>query len=138
MRYFMLRKCILSFVLLIVFSNLFGQKNDVIKNELNKKIIDSLQYEIYQDTVKFNEKDLVFTQIGRKNINSYSMLYVVNGTYMYKLDIISSDKVIEFVNEFLDADKVKDIVILPKEKAMSIFGSLASNGIVAIVLRQKT
>jgi hypothetical protein len=98
--------------------------------------IDSLTQKIYQDTVKFDEKDLIFTQFGRRNINSYSMLYVVNGAYFYMLDIVSSDKVIEFVNEFLDIYKVENISILPKEKASMLCGGSAQNGIVAIVLKK--
>ena len=111
---------------------------NTIKNELNKKIlIDSLIQEIYRDTIKFNEKDLVFTQIGRRNINSYSMLYVVNGAYLYMLDIISSDNVVEFVNEILDTDKIASIGIVSKEKARALFdGVRVQNGIVAVVLKK--
>ena len=65
---------------------LFTQKKrfkDTIKKELNKRIlIDNLIQEIYRDTIRFDEKDIVFTQIGRRNINSYSMLYVINGIYL--------------------------------------------------------
>ena len=109
-----------------------------IKNELNKRVqIDSLVQEIYRDTIKFNEHDLVFTQIGRRNTNSYSMLYVVNGAYLYMLDIISSDKVVEFVNEILDTEKIESIGILSKENASTFFGGVrAQNGIVAIVLKK--
>ena len=108
-----------------------------IKNELNKRIlIDSLVQEIYRDTIKFNEHDLVFTQIGRRNTNSYSMLYVVNGAYLYMLDIISSDKVVEFVNEIIVAEKIEDIVVLPKEKAREFGRVRAQNGVVAIVLKK--
>ena len=112
---------------------------NTIKNELNKRIlIDSLIQEIYRDTIKFDEKDLVFTQIGRRKINSYSMFYVINGAYFYMLDIISSDKVIEFVNEILDADKIESIAIISKEKAVEarLDGIRAQNGIVAIVLKK--
>ena len=110
---------------------------DTIKNELNKKLlIDSLIQEIYRDTINFNEKDLVFTQIGRRNINSYSMLYVVNGVYFYMLDIVSSEKVVEFANEFLDIHKVESMCIMPKEKASTLGGVHAQNGIVAIVLKK--
>jgi hypothetical protein len=125
-------------VLLISSSNLFGQKNNITENEYNKRrMIDSLTQVIYRDTVKFDKKDLVFDIVGRRNINPYSMLYMVNGAYMYKLDIISPEQVIEFVNEFMDAEKVKGIGVIPKEKVGMIFGSHAVNGIVAILLKKK-
>jgi len=119
---------------------LFTQKKrfkDTIKKELNKRIlIDNLIQEIYRDTIRFDEKDLVFTQIGRRNINSYSMLYVINGIYLYMLDIVSSDKVDEFANEFLDIHKIESVSIMPKEKAITFGGVRAQNGIVSIVLKK--
>ena len=114
---------------------------NTLKNELNKRIlIDNLIQEIYRDTIRFDEKDLVFTQIGRRNINSYSMLYVVNGAYSYVLDIISSDKVVEFVNEILDADKIESIAIISKEKIVETMldGIRAQNGIALIILKRNT
>ena len=110
---------------------------NTIKNELKKRIlVDSLIQEIYRDTIRFEEKDLVFTQIGRRNINSYSMLYVVNGAYLYMLDIVSPDKVFEFATEFLDINRIESISILPKEKASVLGGVRAQNGIVLIVLKK--
>ena len=114
---------------------------NTIKNELNKRIlIGNLIQEIYRDTIRFDEKDLVFTQIGRRNIKSYSMLYVVNGAYSYVLDIISSDKVVEFVNEILDADKIESIAIISKEKIVETMldGIRAKNGITSIILKRNT
>ena len=114
---------------------------NTLKTELNKRIlIDNLIQEIYRDTIRFDEKDLVFIQIGRRNINSYSMLYVVNGAYSYVLDIISSDKVVEFVNEILDADKIESIAIISKEKIVETMldGIRAQNGIALIILKRNT
>ena len=105
--------------------------------EYTQTMIDSLKHEIYQDTVKFNEKDLIFTQIGRRNVNSYSMLYLVNGVFLYMLDIIPSDKVVEFVSEFLNSDKIESIGIIPKEKAYMFGGVRAQNGLVVIRLKKK-
>ena len=108
------------------------------ENELSKQMsIDNLVQEIYRDTVKFNGSRFVFSQIGRRNLDSYSMLYVVNGRYQYLLDIISSDKVVEFVNEFLNSDKIDNIVIMPKEKATAFGGSNAKNGVVFITMKKK-
>jgi len=110
---------------------------NTLENEYRKIVlIDSLKQEIFRDTIKFEEKDLVFTMVGRKNMCSYSMLYVVNWTYFYKLDIISSDLVVEFVNEFLDTEKVKDISLWSKKMSSAIFGTNAPNGAVLITLKK--
>ena len=66
------------------------------------------------------------------------MFYVVNGVYLYMLDIIPSDKVVEFVNEILDIDKIAGISVLPKEKVAEagMKGVRAQNGIVAIIMKK--
>jgi hypothetical protein len=94
---------------------------------------------IYRDTIKFEEKHLSINSNELMNINSYSMLYVVNGAYFYILDIIPSDKVIEFVNEILDIDKIEGIGILSKEKLRETLfdGVRIQNGIVAIRLKKR-
>jgi len=98
--------------------------------------VDSLKQIIFRDTIKFNENDLIFTQTGRQNVNSYSMLYIINESYFYMLDIISSNKVVEFVNEILDFDKIESIVLMPKEKASMFGGVRAQNGVVLITLKR--
>jgi hypothetical protein len=105
-------------------------------------LIDSLKQEIYRDTIKFDKKDLsVCLRSGTTiNINSYSMLYVINGAYFYALDIIPPNKVVEFVDEFLDIDKVKSIGVVTKETVQKAMfdGSHVQNGIVLIELKRKT
>jgi hypothetical protein len=99
--------------------------------------IDSLKQAIYQDTIKYDENDLIFNAaLGRMNKNSYSMLYIVNGSYLYMLDIITSDKVLEFANEILDVDKIDDICIIPTEAAVGFEGVRATNGVVVISLKK--
>ena len=128
-----MKKLLISFFAVVLSLGVFSQN----ENKSDKQaIIDSLIQEIYRDTLKFDEKDVIFTQIGRRNVNSYSMFYLVNGAYMYMLDIIPADKVIEFVNEVLDIDKIEDIGVLPKEKAVMLGGVRVQNGIVAIVLNK--
>jgi len=52
------------------------------------------------------------------------------------LDIVSSDKVDEFANEILDIHKIESISVLPKEKAVTLGGVRAQNGLVLIVLKK--
>ena len=61
---------------------------------------------------------------------------IVNGRYLYSLDIISSDKVVEFVNEILDVDKIEFIDIMPGEKAHSFHGNRGLNGMVVITMKK--
>ena len=127
------------FFLLFISYNFSGNSSNLKDNkQQNRTVIDSLKQIIFRDTVKYDEKDIIFTQMGRKNVNSYSMLYIVNGAYIYMLDIIPANKVIEFVNEILDTNKIASIAILPKEKASGLGGEYVQNGIVAIVLKNKT
>jgi len=116
-----------------------AQNSNINENIIDKKvIIDSLIQKIYRDTISFDEKDLIFTQIGRRNVNSYSMLYVVNENYLYMLDIIPSCKVIEFVNEYLNINKIADITIIAGEKAIMFYGVRGQNGVVLIRMNRRT
>jgi hypothetical protein len=133
-----MKKALIIVLAVFLFGSCATTKNTSSERELDKKIqVDNLIQKIYQDTVKFNRESLVFTQIGRRNVNSYSMLYIVNGAYLYMLDIISSDKVVEFVDKILAVDNIKSIVVLPKEKAIGLGGIRAQNGIVAIQLKKE-
>ena len=131
---------IIFVVFILLFSpNLFAKKknNIVSQSEIEKiEIIDSLKQTIYRDTIKFDLENSFFTALGRMNNHSYSMLYVVNNRYIYLLDIITSNKVEEFVNEILDADKIDNILIIPKEEAKMIYGSRAQNGVVVITMKK--
>ena len=136
-------------IILLIPTNLFAKKKNKIvsQSEIEKiEIIDSLKQEIYNDTIKFDEKDIIaipnWNNTERKykwerNRNSYSKLYVVNSAYAYKLDLITSDLVAEFVNEFLDIDKIQNIEIKSKKESMAIWGTEAENGLVLITLNKK-
>jgi len=143
MRYFALYffKIKLVFVLLVLPPSCSAKRNTISESERAQQIIliDSLRQVILQDTIRFNESEFVFTQLGRKNLDSYSMLYIVNGTYLYKLDIISSDRVVEFVNEILNPDIIQNIVVFSRENvATAMLGGVrAQNGIVLITTKRR-
>ena len=107
------------------------------QNSSKKEVIDNIKTEIYKDTIKFEKNDLIFTALGRKNLNSYSKLYIIDKKYYYKLDIIKEKAVQEFVKEYLSESKVETIEFIEKEKGMSFYGSNAENGVVIISINKK-
>ena len=109
----------------------------VVYGERLEVFVDSLKKEILADTAKFNEADLVYTASGRRNSKSYSKLFIVNGSYIYKLDIVSPKEVIEFTNELLDHNKIKSLTILEGSKASPLFGPDTWNGVVLITMWDK-
>jgi hypothetical protein len=110
----------------------------VIYGDRLKWFVDSLKKDILADTAKFNEADLIYTASGRRNSKSYSKLFIVNGSYIYKLDIVSPKEVVEFANELLDPKKIKSLTVLDSSKASPLFGPDTWNGIVLITMWDKT
>ncbi len=128
------------FVLLVLSFHAPGQNPCATTDDaVKKKIVDSVRQTICRDMARFDQKDLVYTPSGWKNRNSYSMLYVVNGAYLYKLDLIPADKVAGFIDEILDVGKIENIVILSKDDVASsmLHGSLVENGIAVITMKKK-
>jgi hypothetical protein len=99
--------------------------------------LDSIKSKILADTAKFNAKDLVFSSNGRQNSKPYSKLYIVNGCYIYKLDIINNSEVIQFVKEILDYTKIKSIAYVDSSIASSHFGENTWHGIFYITMFDK-
>lgn len=100
-----------------------------------------LSRELLNDTVKFNTADIIFTNIGRMNTRSYAKLYIVHHkkkSYVYKLDIVPSDKVRQFTKAILIPENIKQIDILAGNSAMSIYGGAAKNGTVIITLKEES
>ena len=121
--------------LLIIFSLL---STYVYSQDTNKsKTIENTKIEIYQDTSKFDRKDLIFTSLGRNNANSYSKLYFIDGRYLYKLDVINGKDVSQFVIEYLHDDKIDSITLISKEVSTATFGEFGKNGIVVIAIKKK-
>ena|SRR5690348_1498638 len=99
-----------------------------------KPFLDSLKTKLFTDTAKFKQTDLVFTATGRQNAEPYSPLFIINGAYIYKLDIVSGSKVVSFVNEILDDKKIKSITYIDSSKASEHFGQNAWQGVILITM----
>ncbi|QES90731.1 hypothetical protein [Rhizosphaericola mali] len=99
--------------------------------------IDSLKIAIFQDTLKFNRTDLLHTNMGTRNTQSYSPIYIVNMRYMYNLDIINGTLVKEFVNNILNPSKIQTIEILDTLYSQSLFGTRGINGAILITTKKK-
>ena len=136
-------------ILLILFSlmltTVFGQNSTdtsksyvpVIYGDRLKPFLDSLKLQVLTDTAKFKQTDLIFTAIGRQNAKPYSPLFIVNGAYIYKLDIINGSEVISFVNEILDDKKIKSLTYIDSSKASEHFGQNAWQGVIVITMFDK-
>jgi hypothetical protein len=109
----------------------------VIYGERLITFVDSLKRQILADTIKFNEADLVYTASGRSNAKPYSKLFLVDGRYLYKLDIVKPKEVIDFTNEILDSKKIKSVTIVDSTKASPLFGPNTWNGIIVITMFDK-
>ncbi len=115
-----------------------SQDNDSICDEKLNGIIDSLKTQIFIDTSKFMKSDIQeIGTLGLRNNNPYSPMYVVNGKFFYKLDIISSDSVKRFVDELLNDDKIKCISFSQKSIAMAIYGIHGEKGAILIQLKDE-
>lgn len=108
----------------------------VLPNEI-QGFIGTLREQLYSDTLKFNRSDLIHNSLGTINRNGNSPLFIINGKFYYKLDIISGDKVQEFINEFLDHKKIETISILDSPQSKALYGTYGSTGTVSIQLKKK-
>jgi len=52
------------------------------------KVLDGIRIQMLDDTAKYNPADIIFTARGRRNTKPYSPMFIINGAYIYKLDII--------------------------------------------------
>ena len=117
-----------------ILTSVFGQ--DLTNNRL-LPFLDSLKTQLLADTIKFKQTDLVFTATGRRNAKPYSPLFIINGAYIYKLDIVNGSQVVSFVNEILDAKKIKSINYIDSTKASEHFGQNAWQGVILITMLDK-
>lgn len=99
--------------------------------------VDSFKAQILADTIKFREADLVFTAAGRRNVKPYSPLFIVNRSYMYKLDIVPGAEVAAFVQKILDPRKIRSIEYFDSSKSRPAFGSDGNCGVVMITMLDK-
>lgn len=96
--------------------------------------VDSLRKKVLADTAKFDERDVIYSNSGRHNARSYSKLYIVNGAYLYKMDVIPSREVVAFAKEILNPRKIKSLVVMDSKTASSAFGPETWNGVIVITL----
>lgn len=128
----------LSFLATNVFCQNAPAEDESIKIIRIKSIpefIDSIKEKVLYDTAKFNEKDIIITEKGRRNIKSYSPLFFINIMFQYKLDIVPSKDVIAFANEILVADKIKSIDFLDEATGIRKIGANGKNGVIIIQLK---
>ena len=106
-------------------------------NLSKSKLITFLKNEIISDTIKFTKFDVIKTEYGILNMNSYSRLIVINGEYLFKPDIIESCYLEDFVDEIFDKNKISKISIIEDPAVLSIFnGENVKNGIVLITFKK--
>ena len=112
-----------------------GSSDPAISCEALPFFLDSLKASILKDTVKFINSD-IFTRGGLiSNRNRYAPLIVINGKYFYKLDIITPSQVVQFVNEYIDLARIKNVRNLNKEEA-GIYGSNGHLGAILITMKK--
>ena len=142
-----MKNCILLLLLFLSLLKVNGQNNQAIlqkksstkiENDSLKIYVEKLKREILNDTLKFNKKDLIAINGQTKNIKQYSKMYLVDMKYIFRLDIINNEKVKEFVNEILDAEKIETISVSENNSCCSLFGENGTNGCVFISTKKKS
>ena len=138
----------MSSTCVLLLNSIFGQQSKiasqhtihsrVIKDDSIKLFIDSIKSTILAVTSKFNREDLTNANGRTGNKNSYSLLFLVDLKYSYRLDIINGTLVAEFVNEILDPLKIDIINILDQKESQSLFGYQGHNGAVLISTKKKS
>ena len=142
-----MKKFILFLLLFFSLLKVNGQNNQPvfqktsltkIENDSLKVYVENLKSEILNDTLKFNKNDLIAINGQTENIKKYSKMYLVDMKYIFRLDIIDNEKVKEFVNEILDAEKIETISISENNSCCSLFGKNGTNGCVFISTKKKS
>lgn len=126
---------LIGLLFLVLFQFVYGQDNNISKRHY---LIDSLRNEFLNDTTKFLKSDLVVTERGLKNINEYSKLIVIDGTYIFRPELLETKILEKLITEIFVDSKIEDIVLFEKEKASILFDGPARNGMVLIRLKKNT
>jgi hypothetical protein len=101
------------------------------------EFIDSLKTKIVSDTVKFSRKHLIHSNLGTRNTKPYSSLFIVDMKYEYLLDIINGPTVEEFINEFLDHNKIETIHLFNVSGSELTLGTKGRLGLIMIGLKKE-
>ncbi|KXX69794.1 hypothetical protein [Flammeovirga sp. SJP92] len=117
----------------------FAQNATQVEGKDLPSFISNLTQQVYEDTIKFSRDDLLHTQVGSRNKKGYSKLYMINGKYAYKLDIIAGELVEQFVKEVLVLDKIESICIRQGDisYSQSIYGSHVVDEVIHIKIKAK-
>jgi hypothetical protein len=118
--------------------NNFSSHSKLIPNDQIVQFFDSLKTTVINDTSKFNRNDLVHTAIGTINNKGYSKLYIINGKYSYKLDIVPSKMVLEFLNEYFVPSRIQNLTVVDPFYSVSLYGSRGTSGTILIQLKKRT
>lgn len=139
-------KKFLSILLILTNFIAYGQEKSLsrqsgiekeIKKERISDFLDSLKVSLLKDTVNFSRTNLIHSAGITQNTKSNSPLFIVNGKYSYKLDIVEGKKVVEFTEELLDSDRIKSITIVMPKYSGAIYGSLGKHGTILITLKKQ-
>ena len=107
-------------------------------NLSKSQLIYFLKNEFFADTVKFKKSDIIQTEKGKKNVNSYSKLVIINGEFFFKPDIMDPKSLTEFLDDIFIESKIKGIGVIDKEQASTLhFEGESMNGVVAIHLEKE-
>jgi len=101
------------------------------------QFVDSLKQKILSDTILFDTTHLEHFNYLSNNSKPYSALYIINFRCQYKLDIINSSMVLEFVNEFLDPTKIESIELLSPQVGGALFYKYGDLGVVMIFMKKR-
>jgi hypothetical protein len=122
----------------IVFISVHTYGQNEYGNLSKSQLIESLRNEFFADTIKFEKSDIIQTERGKKNINPYSKLVIINGELLFKPDVMESKSLTEFLDEIFIESKIKDISAVNKVQASFLhFEGEAMNGFVAIHLEKE-
>jgi hypothetical protein len=108
-------KIILLIVAIMVCCYSYGQNR--YSNLSKSQIIDAVRSEFLNDTI--------------------SKLVLINGTYLFKPDILAPESLTEFLDEVFVESKIKEIAVIDREWASTHFDGDARNGVVAILSEEK-
>jgi hypothetical protein len=106
----------------------------VIYGERLSSFVDSLKHQVLTDTSKFYQGELIFTAEGRQHTKPYSKLFIINGRYLYKMDIVKPKEVVDFASEIFDYKKIKSITIVDSSKVSTLLGQNARQGVILIAM----
>jgi hypothetical protein len=130
----------LIFLALFIMANNVSAQSNITGTEIpSGKIawfIDSLKAKIVSDTIKFSRKDLIHSNLGTRNTKPYSALFIVNMKYEYLLDIVNGREAKEFMNEFLDVNKIETIHVFNASGSDITFGTKGRLGVIMIGIKK--